>query len=569
MSEHKDLSEVREGRKDKQSKGNGLKRSRSSDSSSKKPKAPSALDESAKKYLRGEAANITSQPTNKKHKGLRKTLIETRAQITDSASRTAATEVLLPGDAGFIELEPGQKTYKLKQSEIKLNVDLNTAKNAFDLQLTSFGPYSASYSRNGRHMVIAGQRGHVATYDCLRSCVGAELHLRETVHDVHYLHNETLFAAAQNKYTYIYDSKGVEIHCMKQHERPYRLDFLPYHFLLTTVGHSGWIKWHDVSIGNYVAGYQTGHGPIKVLRHNPTNAVSHVGHSNGVVSLWSPASGKALVSMFCHKGPVSALALDREGRYMTTAGLDGLMKVWDLRKYTCLHSYQLDRPAVSLDISDRGLVAMGVGRTVQVLKDAFTQPSDLTYLKHTIRTPGASTGGGVTAQVKALASSIQVNTVRFRPLEDVLCCGHSNGVSSVIVPGAGEPNFDTFENNPFTNSKQRREGEVQNLLQKLSHEMIGLDANFVGQVDKNQDTLRVEHQEIFYGANQSEQSKKERNKKRGRNKISAKLKRKQKNVVDAQSLKLREKLQEQRAPVKPSSAEKPRDHGALQRFVKK
>ena len=51
---------------------------------------------------------------------------------------------------------------------------------------------------------------------------------------------------------YIYDNKGVEIHCLKNHERPYRLDFLPYHFLLASVGHSGWIKWQDFSTGTYV-----------------------------------------------------------------------------------------------------------------------------------------------------------------------------------------------------------------------------------------------------------------------------------------------------------------------------
>ena len=488
------------------------KKKRSRSSESRKPSGGTSstalvVDDSAKKYLRSEQ-NLSEQRTNKKHKGLRKALVENRAQMIDSAVRTAATEILLQGEAGHIEVDEGEKTYKLRQSDIRPNVDLNTAKNAFDLNLTSFGPYCASYSRNGRFMALAGQKGHVATYDCLRSAVGTEMQLRESVHDVHYLHNETLFAVAQNKYAYIYDAKGVEIHCLKKHERPYKLDFLPYHFLLTSVGHSGWIKWHDISIGEYVAGYQTGHGPASVLRHNPSNAVSHVGHSNGVVSLWSPAAGKPLVSMFCHRSPVSALAVERQGRYMATTGMDGLMKVWDLRTYKCLHSYRLDQAASSVDISDRLLVAVGVGRTVQVLKDAFTKPSDLTYLKHTIRATAAASGGGVTAHVKALASSISVNTVRFRPLEDVLCCGHSNGVSSIIVPGAGEPNYDSFENNPFMNTKQRREGEVQSLLQKLSHEMIGLDANFIGQVDKDQETLRVEHQEIFYAANETEEKKK-------------------------------------------------------------
>ena len=129
--------------------------------------------------------------------------------------------------------------------------------------------------------------------DCMRTSITAELQLQEEVHDVQFLHNETMFAVAQNKYTYIYDQKGVEIHCMRRHERPYKLDFLPYHYLLTSIGHSGMIKWHDVSTGEYVAGYQTKHGPAKVLKHNPINAVSHVGHSNGVVTLWSPASGES------------------------------------------------------------------------------------------------------------------------------------------------------------------------------------------------------------------------------------------------------------------------------------
>lgn len=153
-----------------------------------------------------------------------------------------------------------------------------------------------------RFLLFGGRKGHVAVLDCLRTVVGAELQLSEEIHDVHYLHNETMFAVAQNKYTYIYDHKGVEVHCMRRHERPYKLDFLPYHYLLTTVGHSGWLKWHDVSTGEYVTGYQTGFGPCKVLKHNPVNAVSHLGHSNGVVSLWSPAVGttRTILTSICH-----------------------------------------------------------------------------------------------------------------------------------------------------------------------------------------------------------------------------------------------------------------------------
>ena len=309
------------------------------------------------------------------------------------------------------------------------------------------------------------------------------MQLQEEIHDIHYLQNETLFAVAQAKYTYIYDHKGVEIHCMQRHERPVKLDYLPYHFLLTTASHSGWIKWHDISIGEYVSGYSTGFGTIKCLKHNPVNAVSHVGHTNGVVSLWSPAAGKALASLFCHQAPLTDLAVDREGRYMVTTALDGLMKVWDLRKFSSVYAYKLDKPATSVDISDRGLVALGVGRTVQVLGHALPSqqhssrsPADATYLSHSIRTPNPnlSSGAGAVASANALLSNVSVSCVRFCPFEDILCAGHSHGLSSIVVPGAGEPNYDSFESDPFMNTRQRREVEVQSLLSKLSHEMIGL-----------------------------------------------------------------------------------------------
>ena len=41
------------------------------------------------------------------------------------------------------------------------------------------------------------------------------LQVKETTRDVKFLHNETFFATAQRKYCYIYDKRGIEIHCLK------------------------------------------------------------------------------------------------------------------------------------------------------------------------------------------------------------------------------------------------------------------------------------------------------------------------------------------------------------------
>lgn len=45
--------------------------------------------------------------------------------------------------------------------------------------------------------------------------MSGSLQVKETTHDACFLHNEQFFAAAQKRYTYIYDKRGLEVHCLE------------------------------------------------------------------------------------------------------------------------------------------------------------------------------------------------------------------------------------------------------------------------------------------------------------------------------------------------------------------
>lgn len=59
--------------------------------------------------------------------------------------------------------------------------------------------------------------------------------------------------------------------------------------------------------------------------------------------------------------------------------------------------------------------------------------------------------------------------------------GHSGGLSTMLVPGAGEPHYDSRVADPFQGRKARREQEVAQLLEKLQPDMIVLDPTSIAQ----------------------------------------------------------------------------------------
>ena len=116
--------------------------------------------------------------------------------------------------------------------------------------------------------------------------------------------------------------------------------------------------------------------------------------------------------MLC-QGRRAAMAMDRSGCHMATSGRDGSLKLWT-SVCSPLHEYHTPRPATSLDISDRGMLAAVHGPSVQVFKDCLAQRANGPYMT---QGPGC-----------------EADTARFCPYEDFLGIGHSKGFCSIWCP---------------------------------------------------------------------------------------------------------------------------------------
>ncbi|KAH7015530.1 small nucleolar ribonucleoprotein complex subunit [Ilyonectria destructans] len=512
------------------------------------------LREANKAYGRGKKINTKTI----KDKKLRTNLKRLEGKYQDAALKAKDAEILLENTSGFLEAEQElERTYKVRQQDIVDDVAVDTAQKRFDLKLDALGPYNFDYSRNGRDLLLAGRKGHVATMDWRDGKLGCELQLNETVRDAKWLHNNQYFAVAQKKYVYIYDHNGVELHTLKKHQEVSQMEFLPYHFLLATIGAVGILKYQDTSTGQLVAEIPTRLGAPVSLGQNPYNAILHVGHQNGAVTLWSPNSQEPHVKLLAHKGPVRSLAMDREGRYMVSTGQDQKMAVWDIRMFKEVNSYYTRQPASSVAISDSGLTAIGWGTQTTIWKGLFDKNAPV---QQKVQSPYMAWGG----------EGKRIERVKWCPFEDVLGLGHDEGFSSIIIPGAGEANFDALEVNPFETAKQRQESEVKGLLNKLQPDMIALDPNFIGNLDLRSDKQRREDRDL--DAAPVDVAEEIRNRARGKNGALKKYLRKQrkKNIIDEKRLRVDELWNEQQKQKEKKRQEVEEDLGpALSRFTKK
>ncbi|KAL4063788.1 WD40-repeat-containing domain protein [Scleroderma yunnanense] len=510
--------------------------------------------------------------------------LKLRTQLTRQASHAARAkellrdaELLLTNDAGTIQVENDmERTWRVRQDEIAAGAGQEAAKGRQEWKLDG-GPYRSRYTRNGRHLAIVGKTGHVATFDWQTGTIHAELQLQETCRDITFLQDQSFFAVAQKKYVFIYDRDGVEIHRLKAHIEPTRLEFLPYHWLLATIGNAGYLKYQDTSTGYLVAEHRTKLGACHAMTQNRHNAVIHLGHQNGVVSLWTPNLPHPAVQLLAHLGPVVSLSIDPStgGRYMASSGADGTVKIWDCRNWKgAIREWMTRGGSAELEWSAKSALAVATGGSVNV----YTKPSIQSFFAPKVPPP---------LYLTHPIPHRPLTSVRFCPFQDILTIGHNAGLSSILVPGSGEPNFDSTEADPFENKRTRQEREVKGLLDKIQPDMIALDPDFIGSlapppklttaVDDKHDIpfarlprlerLRIqgkadeteidtsvervedanEHEDVNTKSAKVLTQEQQKKKMRGRGKSLKRYLRKQrKNVIDPTAVAIRAKLEKQR-----------------------
>uniref|UniRef100_A0A672N1T5 WD repeat-containing protein 46-like n=1 Tax=Sinocyclocheilus grahami TaxID=75366 RepID=A0A672N1T5_SINGR len=221
------------------------------------------------KFQRGEKYKVPAGARRR----LKEAIISSEAMSELAQKQAARYDLLLPEDAGFLEGDEDEDTNTISQDDIADAIDITSGSKYFNLHLSQFGPYRLDYGRTGRHLLVGGKKGHVACIDWQSKDLMCEMNVMETVNDVKWLHTEAMFAVAQKRWLYIYDSKGLELHCVKKFNDVLRMQFLPYHFLLATASATGFLQYLDVSVGKEIAAICTKMGRLDVINSCRENSL--------------------------------------------------------------------------------------------------------------------------------------------------------------------------------------------------------------------------------------------------------------------------------------------------------
>lgn len=359
--------------------------------------------------------------------------IKDKFKIASEAQRENRLNSLLQTqERGYIVLEDGEQ-YPT-QRQIKKNVACSVKEKAFSLDLDE-DDWKSSYSLDGRHIILHS-KSVVAAFDCKTLNVFFERTLRNVETSI-FLHNEQYCAIASDT-LFIYNKNGQEVHHLSHERNVRRMAYLPYHFLLVTLSDQPFLRYLDTSMGKEVAKLYVKEPSCCALSRRDDGIVL-VGGTRGVVRLFSPNSKEPLCSLLVNSSKISSIAV-RKNNFVCSS-LQGT-NFYDFRN--------LKEPIYKLPKSENVSLSNVLAMSYKNKITTFMNGSE--YIKETYQ---------------------GVNSIEFAPYEDILAVGTRNGLSHMIVPGAGDPNIDFYEDSPFLTKKQRREREVKKLMEKIPSSFIG------------------------------------------------------------------------------------------------
>lgn len=221
-------------------------------------------------------------------------------------------------------------------------------------------------------MLLAGYRGHLAIIRMADKHLLSEVHLdNDIIMDAKFLHNCTMYAVARSREITLFDDRGIEVHNINR-PRPTFVDFLPHHWLLTSVCQGGQLHYLDISTGSLVAQLQTPFTSPSSLTHNPRDALVSVSSTTtGIVNLYSPnLVDKPVMSINCSNVGISRHCFSMTSPHMLVANTDGLLKIFDMRNYGSeLAAFSLlNRTLTDLSISQSGVVCAASARSADFYK---------------------------------------------------------------------------------------------------------------------------------------------------------------------------------------------------------
>ncbi|GFE54357.1 WD G-beta repeat containing protein [Babesia ovis] len=80
---------------------------------------------------------------------------------------------------------------------------------------------------------------------------------------------------------------------------------------------------------------------VSCLQWHPTKSLIATGSKINVVSLWDPSTRQQISTIHAHKAPICKVSWNPDGYSFLTAGVDGLVKLWDLRMMKQLLLYRV------------------------------------------------------------------------------------------------------------------------------------------------------------------------------------------------------------------------------------